>query len=58
MRGSRLLLGLAFLSGTLMALSVILSHRFIWAARLLALPSAVACIVFLALYAKSTRAAK
>jgi hypothetical protein len=55
MRKSRLFLGLAFFSGTLLALSVILSHRFIGVARFFAFPSIVGCIVFLALYAKATR---
>jgi hypothetical protein len=55
MRKSRVFLVLAFFSGILLALAVILSHRFIWIARSFAFPSIVGCIVFLALYAKASR---
>lgn len=55
MHKSRLFLSLAIFSAAVLAFAVIFSHRFIWTARLIALPSIMACLVFLALYAKSTR---
>jgi hypothetical protein len=50
-----LLLGASVIAGVLCCLSLILSRIFIWAARLLFLPSFVGCIVLLALYAKNSR---
>lgn len=55
MRKSRVFISLAIFSGALLAFAVIFSDRFIWFARILALPSGITCIVFLALYAKSAR---
>jgi hypothetical protein len=54
-RKGTLLLGMAVAAGMLCCLFVILSKSAIWAARLLFLPSFVACIVLLALYAKNSR---
>jgi len=54
-RKGRLYLALAALAGLLLAFAVILNREFLTVSRLLVFPSIIACIVFLGLYAKSTR---
>jgi NADH:ubiquinone oxidoreductase subunit 6 (subunit J) len=55
MRKSTLFLVLAAGAGMLCGLAVMISKNYVWAARLLIFPSLVGSLVFLAMYAKSSR---